>query len=107
MRILKHEIQSISGVLKKHVGDASAELRLYGSRTDDQKRGGDIDLLLIVGSEALAKKLNSEKHWILSEIKAEIGDQKVDLKISTEAVIKTDAFLSLVFPASVVIWSQG
>jgi hypothetical protein len=42
MRILKHEIQSISEVLKKHVGEVSAELRLYGSRTDDQKRGGDI-----------------------------------------------------------------
>lgn len=48
---------------------------LFGSRTDDSKRGGDIDIL-ILSSDLLSKKelwMVKERFW------ARFGEQKLDL----------------------------
>ncbi|MEQ8905761.1 nucleotidyltransferase domain-containing protein [Ekhidna sp.] len=71
---VKEEILSFfkKGVTKI---DPDAELYLFGSRTDMEKRGGDIDFLILSG-----KKLSSET---LRELKysfwRQFGEQKVDL----------------------------
>lgn len=43
MRIPSEEAQIAVGVVKKHLGE-SASVWLFGSRADDTKKGGDIDL---------------------------------------------------------------
>ena len=52
------------------------KIYLFGSRVDDEKRGGDIDLYLAVKSkDNLAKR----KIKFLTQLKREIGEQKIDV----------------------------
>ena len=52
MRLNKKDIQSIVRVAKEIYGEG-VEVYLFGSRTDNEKRGGDIDLLVRTTSEKL------------------------------------------------------
>ena len=58
------------------------ELYLFGSRTDDSKKGGDIDLYLkVVDHSALFDK----KIKFLARVKRELGDQKIDIVFNLDA----------------------
>jgi len=59
------------------------ELYLFGSRTDDNARGGDIDLFIdpLTQSDLLHKKIK-----MLAGVKHQIGDQKIDLVIKMDDV---------------------
>lgn len=46
MRLLDHQRQAIKAAVAEIVG-ADSRIWLFGSRVDDSKRGGDIDLLII------------------------------------------------------------
>ena len=63
-------------VIKKAFGEVfeKGEVYLFGSRVDDTKKGGDIDLYLIVNKPNLKKKLK-----FLAKIKKELGEQKIDV----------------------------
>ena len=52
------------------------EIYLFGSRVDDTKKGGDIDLYLVIDEEEnrFQKKLK-----FLAKIKKELGEQKIDV----------------------------
>ncbi len=45
MRLTQQQTIAIHDIVKQLAG-ADAEVRLFGSRTDDAARGGDVDLLL-------------------------------------------------------------
>lgn len=45
MRLHPHQIQSIQAVIQQIAGQ-QATTWLYGSRLDDTRRGGDVDLLI-------------------------------------------------------------
>ncbi|MCK9532901.1 MAG: nucleotidyltransferase domain-containing protein [Gammaproteobacteria bacterium] len=45
MRLSKQQIQAIRELVAQLAGN-SAEVRVFGSRLDDHKRGGDLDLLV-------------------------------------------------------------
>ena len=72
MRLKLQEIET----LKKSVRniDNKAKLYLFGSRCDDSKKGGDIDLLLV--SSKITKE-NIRK--IKREFMNKFGEQKIDL----------------------------
>lgn len=72
MRLSTKEIETI----KKEIAalDPDAEVYLYGSRTDDNKKGGDIDLLII--SAVIGWKEISKIKW---QIYSKFGEQKIDI----------------------------
>jgi predicted nucleotidyltransferase len=55
-----------------------AGLTLFGSRADDTRRGGDIDLYVTGVNEPLGKLLD-EKLLFLVKAKRALGDQRIDL----------------------------
>ena len=56
--------------------DKNAQIFIFGSRTDLNKKGGDIDLIVISELIDFEQKLK-----ILAEIYKKIGEQKIDLII--------------------------
>ena len=54
---------------------------LFGSRTDDSKRGGDIDLFIETSdtSDLFMKKIR-----FLAKLKRAIGDQKIDVVFNVD-----------------------
>jgi predicted nucleotidyltransferase len=76
MRLNQFQIATINALARKHFGQGST-VYLFGSRTDDHKKGGDIDLFISHISEAILT-LEAKIHF-LAELKAEIGDRKIDV----------------------------
>lgn len=75
MRLRKREIEAILQVAEDIYG-TDVKVYLFGSRVDDSRRGGDIDLLVRTTS---AKKGILERVRMASRIKSLIGDQKIDI----------------------------
>ena len=96
MRLSDFEIKSIVESITSL--DSNAQVYLYGSRVDDNKKGGDIDLLAVSQSLKYSDKID-----ILISIKDKIGDQKIDLKIATEKELREDPFLNEIFPQAIVL----
>jgi len=107
MRLTQQEINHLVKVLTILIGNQDAQLRLFGSRVDNQRKGGDIDLLLLTKDHTMKVQLQAKKHHILADMKELIGDQKIDLKIATHNEIKEDSFLQLIYPDSICLfqWS--
>lgn len=61
---------------------AGAKVWLFGSRVDDSKRGGDIDLL-VCPDETLGLSLLAGKIRLLNKLEAQIGERKVDVIVKT------------------------
>lgn len=75
MRITQIQQDSIKKVIFDF--DQNAQIYLFGSRTDDTKRGGDIDLLVL--SKVITEKNRRE---IKIKLYDELGEQKIDLLIT-------------------------
>jgi len=58
--------------------DATAHLYLFGSRVDDTRKGGDIDLLII--SEKLKK---ADVRKLRKDFYQKFGEQKLDIILDT------------------------
>lgn len=93
MRISEVQVEEIVGVLSKYLS-SKGQLYLVGSRTHSEKKGGDIDLLLVTDSE-LIENLKRIKHKIVDQIKSQpsIDEAKVDLILASEEGMKSDPFL--------------
>lgn len=94
MRISAQIVDAFLLVFKKTVPKNShkSTLYLFGSRTDDSKLGGDIDLLVLTTDE-IKKELKAIKHLLLEELRQAAGDQRVDLTIKSAEEAKTDPFV--------------
>lgn len=57
---------------------SDAQVRLFGSRVDDTKRGGDIDLL-VTTSERDVQALMRAEIALLTKLQDQLGEQKIDL----------------------------
>ena len=75
MRLNKKDIQSIVRVAKEIYGEG-VEVYLFGSRTDNEKRGGDIDLL---GRTTSEKKGVLARIRMIARLKQLLGEQKIDV----------------------------
>jgi predicted nucleotidyltransferase len=78
MRLNKLEQSTIKNTILSF--DKDSKIVLFGSRADDNKKGGDIDLLV------LSEKLTfDDKLKILNRLYQEMGEQKIDLTIAKDS----------------------
>jgi predicted nucleotidyltransferase len=78
MRLAAEDVRSIREEVARR--DPEAEVWLFGSRVDDARRGGDIDLLVISEHIDLAEELK-----LKAAILDRIGWQRLDLIIRQRA----------------------
>ncbi len=79
MRLKREERETILRTIRRR--DPAASVFLFGSRVRDDARGGDIDLI------ALSRlPLEQERHRILDDLCQELGEQKMDLVITSPAL---------------------
>ncbi|NPA11092.1 MAG: nucleotidyltransferase domain-containing protein [Epsilonproteobacteria bacterium] len=78
MRLKDTEIEAIKSVFNEVFG--KGEIYLFGSRVDDNKRGGDIDLYLMVDTE---DKFN-KKIKFRAKLYRLIGERKIDVVFSED-----------------------
>jgi hypothetical protein len=78
MRITEQEHSTIKQLSIKFFGER-VRIWLFGSRADDSKKGGDIDLYL--QSDEPSSLLFDKKINFLVELKQLIGDQQIDLVV--------------------------
>jgi len=76
MRLTPFQRQSILELSHKHFGDNCAAY-LFGSRTNNELKGGDIDLL--IESDSNRQVDYTKKLAFRSDLKCQIGDQKIDV----------------------------
>ncbi|MDH7604646.1 MAG: nucleotidyltransferase domain-containing protein [Melioribacter sp.] len=78
MRLKKENIEIIKTLAKKYFGE-DAKVYLFGSRIDDNKKGGDIDLYIEtdVKDNIIEKKIK-----LIGELHKELGEQKIDIVIN-------------------------
>jgi len=93
MRIDKSQRISIINIV--HQFDPNAKVRLFGSRLNDDARGGDIDLL--IESKMIGFK---EKLIIRYQLKEKLGDRKIDLIVTDKP---DTAFTKFIFKNSLVL----
>ncbi len=80
MRLNDNDIKSIKKVAKAVFGE-TAKIWLFGSRTDNKRKGGDIDLLIQCKQAISRSDLYLLKIKFLVQLKKIIEDQKIDVFI--------------------------
>ncbi len=77
MRLTSHQIKIFKQVCGEIFG-LEAHLLLFGSRVDDQQRGGDIDLYVVGFDRPITEQLETKLRF-LTKVKRELGEQRIDL----------------------------
>jgi predicted nucleotidyltransferase len=78
MRISEFEKNIIVDAVQNH--DANAPVWLFGSRADDGKKGGDIDIAVLSHKISIKEKIK-----IKQVICDKIGEQHIDLFVTKDA----------------------
>ena len=94
MRITAIEQVAIKKIVEQM--DPEARVYLFGSRTDDHLRGGDIDLLILSNRISLADKID-----ILIRIKEVLGEQKIDILVKNDKDASSDPFVAEIMKSAV------
>lgn len=84
MRLTESAITVIRKTIRQQAGE-QAHIKLFGSRLDDSKRGGDIDLLVTLPTDIenpamLAARISAELHRQLNGRKVDILLQAPNLQ---------------------------
>jgi predicted nucleotidyltransferase len=78
MRLSPEQVDIIKRVVEDALG-GSAKVYLFGSRTDDTRRGGDIDLLVEPAAALSADARLDAKLKMLAALHRRLGERKIDL----------------------------
>ena len=81
MRLTEREAAAIRHAVSAIFGP-DAEVKLFGSRADDSKRGGDIDLFIETDIED-RQEIFKRELALRGALDAAIGEQKIDLVVKT------------------------
>ena len=95
MRLKQEEINILKQ--KLYTLSTNAKLYLFGSRWDDTKRGGDIDLLVV--SDKLSKK---DLRALRIDFFNFFGEQKIDIVLDDGTF--TNPFTKLISQKAVLLW---
>ena len=79
MRLRDYEISVIKNAVSNCFGP-KAKVSLFGSRVNNSKKGGDIDLL--VEADIITSDIYINKIRVLTEIQMKLGEQKIDLIVT-------------------------
>ncbi len=90
MRISQSSAQIIKQALKESFGEG-ADVFLFGSRVDDLKKGGDIDLFVTPNSDDDKKTLFDKRIRFLSRLQAKLEDQSIDVVVSDDKTRSIEA----------------
>lgn len=90
MRLSDSEKKYIKDIFLKYSDNESA-IYLFGSRTNDTKKGGDIDLLITFKEKEQLLRFKRLDYVI--DLKNKIGERKIDLTLATLEDLSTDPFL--------------
>ena len=74
MRLNQKQLTAIKINFNNFFNDG--KIYLFGSRVDDTKKGGDIDLYIITQDK---ENLSYKKIQFLAKLKRDIGEQKIDV----------------------------
>ena len=93
MRLSSEEVQGIKNALSEI--DNKAVVYLFGSRMDDNKKGGDIDLLIFSKKMGLSQKIDFKtKLWDI------LDEQKIDVVVADK---HNKNFVDLVMDEAVLL----
>lgn len=82
MRLTPDEVRSIKKVFKEVFEEG--QIYLFGSRVDDARRGGDIDLYVDLKHPLQIKELMEKKSQFRLKLYEMIGEQKIDVVVSED-----------------------
>ena len=77
MRLNSYQIEVLKGTAKEIFGPGSA-LLLFGSRVDDDRRGGDIDLCVTGFDRSTEEQLEAKLRFLVG-VERKIGEQRIDV----------------------------
>jgi predicted nucleotidyltransferase len=97
MRLSEFEIESIISLASRHFG-TDVQVFLFGSRTNNQQRGGDIDLL-IRNPNGEHLKTRAKINFI-TDLIMQIGDQKIDVVLDNSN-LKDSAFFRTIYQTGI------
>ncbi len=89
MRLTGREIQAIKKAVQKNFGYTSRVL-VFGSRIDESKKGGDIDLFIEHDAVMTDEEVIISKLKTMSDIQIALGDQKIDIVTQPVKTDRTD-----------------
>ncbi|MEY4767881.1 MAG: hypothetical protein RL637_520 [Pseudomonadota bacterium] len=77
-RIIKNEVKQIFG--------DNSQVFLFGSRVDDTKKGGDIDLYIETQNHY---DIFNKKIELLARLQQKLGEQQIDIVVNDFTQVKT------------------
>ena len=80
MRLTVEEIKHIKQQVYHVFGDGS-RVFLFGSRTDETKKGGDIDLFI---EPQHVSNVSEQKITLLTKLQTVLGDQTIDIVLAKD-----------------------
>jgi predicted nucleotidyltransferase len=83
MRISDKTVTILIGLTKKYFGE-DAQVRLFGSRSNDNARGGDIDIQIIAPNSTYRDEIS-----FLVEVEQQL-DERVDLRVQRNSKLLID-----------------
>jgi predicted nucleotidyltransferase len=76
MRITETERQTLLAAVRNE--DSVARIWLFGSRVDDTKIGGDIDIAILSGKIKLSERMKIRRNIVDT-----LGERKIDIVVSS------------------------
>ncbi|HEY8272885.1 MAG TPA: nucleotidyltransferase domain-containing protein [Pseudobdellovibrionaceae bacterium] len=106
MRLSFKEQEGIKNAIGACLQEIPFKLYLFGSRADDKKKGGDIDLLLLV--PASEKETVVElKNKIRIKIFETLSEQRIDITVAIEQECASDEFLRSILRGAIPLSGRG